>query len=763
MVWACAGKTPVTGLARARSRAPSLAAGSLPRCSQASQQVGNHARRRQREHGRRVRVAAQCRVARRQVQAVLRRVFAAQAVGEGGARRRVAGQQAALAARARVQRIARQQVGDQARRHVGVVVQARHHRLQEAALVAAVLRAAARVLRRPPQLALADAGPRQPGQRRGAQIAGALRPAETVLGVRAAPQRGIRHRPGEVGLGVAGIDGQRARRGGRGLFVLAAAVLQFGDARQGAQVVGFDRQAGREGRQGRCVVALAQVFLAGGERALGAGGTGGAVCGQRPVQAQAFAVVAAPGQQVVADLDAQGALVPGEVHVRAQHRQRLAAHALAVEHAAAGGDAQLGVERAQRAAADLQAPARAHDVERPPRRRVDQSADRAEREPLLAPAQRLTGRERGVLEGRRAAVFIGLAGHQPALDLDVLRRRRVGQQVPPQGAIARLRPQPQLLPRLVAQQGPVRVAPGAAAPITAEPLRRRAQHVIGLVRAEGVGAVGRQVTPLRVDRPGVGDAAVLQVMVAGVQHGQVVGGLGRGGHPLVARLVVGGRVLPGRRGGDRRLIAGQADLDPPAGARRQVEGADRAAHAAIRIARQRIVHRRRAARRVADGAEVEFDAARRPRPAQADIAELHHRVAVDEVAPADLVHGAPDLAADARRDPHHQPVVLQPYQLPRAHDALRAAAVEAGVGVDAAELGERAGIAIGVGEEGLLDLGDGRVGGGGARRHHGRDHEQGRQQGGGGEPFEEHEARIRGDRGPPPGEHGHGVLPSASA
>ena len=94
---------------------------------------------------------------------------------------------------------------------------------------------------------------------------------------------------------------------------------------------------------------------------------------------------------------------------------------------------------------------------------------------------------------------------------------------------------------------------------------------------------------------------------------------------------------------------------------------------------RRVVHRRRAVRRVADDAVVRLDAAARPRPAHRDVAELHDVVVVDERPAGRLLDRRPDLAADLGQDRHPEVVVLQLDDRPFLVDRRVGVAVEAEV------------------------------------------------------------------------------------
>jgi hypothetical protein len=123
---------------------------------------------------------------------------------------------------------------------------------------------------------------------------------------------------------------------------------------------------------------------------------------------------------------------------------------------------------------------------------------------------------------------------------------------------------------------------------------------------------------------------------------------------------------------------------------------------------------------VADNAEVELDAAGRPGAAKGDLAEFHDVVGVKEIAAGRLVGGTPDLAADLGQDGDRDVGILEPHDGPLLVAADAAELVEEGVGIKpgpvapyrrAGEDRHGVGIAVGVGFEDLVALGDhGRAG-----------------------------------------------------
>ncbi len=182
-----------------------------------------------------------------------------------------------------------------------------------------------------------------------------------------------------------------------------------------------------------------------------------------------------------------------------------------------------------------------------------------------------------------------------------------------------------------------------------------------------------------------------------------------GVHPRVVRLLQRRRIVPVRRRAERRLIAPEPDLEAPRRAREEVEGADDAAHAAVRVRARRVVHRRRDVRRVADDPVVGLDAAAGPRPPHRDVAEFHGLVEVDERPARALLHRVPDLPADLGQDHHLDVVVLEFNHLPRPLLGAAREPVEAEVRVDPADDGDRVRIAEWIGGEDARVLADGRA------------------------------------------------------
>ena len=346
--------------------------------------------------------------------------------------------------------------------------------------------------------------------------------------------------------------------------------------------------------------------------------------------------------------------------------------------------------------------------------RIGQPPRPLQREPGLGPAarrQRVEGRLRD-----RVHVVAGRVLHEeaPGLELDVL-AVGVGQQVLPHAARAGQRPEPHLLPRHVLVAGPVAPAVAVVVVVAAKEVVQLADDVVGLVPPEGVVAVERQEAARVIDRPGPFAAGMLQVGPAGHEDFEVVLGERRRGHPVVVGLFVGRGIVPQGAGLEVGAARLKADLDPPVGTRRQVHRADEGAHAAVVVLAQDVVDGGRGGRGVPDDAEVELDAAGRPRPPQRDVPELHHLVPIDELVARFLDHRAPHLPPDLRQHVHLDQVVLHLDDLPLARLGCGRIPLEGMVRVQPAVAGQdrhRIGVREGIGGQHPRLLGDAGRGGG---------------------------------------------------
>src|SRR5208282_4872067 len=155
---------------------------------------------------------------------------------------------------------------------------------------------------------------------------------------------------------------------------------------------------------------------------------------------------------------------------------------------------------------------------------------------------------------------------------------------------------------------------------------------------------------LLINGPIVRPAVVADVLGAGMDELEITGGFDTNVHPGVIRLVKSGGVVPEGAGGETGLVRGQVDLQSPGSAREQVERADDATAAAVRVAACEVIYGREAVGRVPEDAVVGLHPAAGPRPAHRDIAELDHVVEVDEGPTGRPINGGPDLAADLRQD-----------------------------------------------------------------------------------------------------------------
>ena len=280
----------------------------------------------------------------------------------------------------------------------------------------------------------------------------------------------------------------------------------------------------------------------------------------------------------------------------------------------------------------------------------------AVREPQLAPAVGRSGGQEFV---------VGLVEKPPGLGLGVL-AVLVGQQVDPDLAGPGKLPDPDLAAGHVVIEGPV-AEPGVAllVPCAVEVLAL-ADGEVALRGAEIVVTVIGQVAPQTVDGPGLqGDVVVVaDLEAAGKDVAQVVGRMDGPAGPIVIGLAEGRRVVPGPVGLEIALVLRQADRNAPTRPGGQVHGSHDAADAAVGVPAQHVVDGRGRGRGMADDAEIEFDPARRPGPAQGDLPELEDVVGVEEFLPRALVRRPPDLAADLGQDGHRDVRILQAHHGP---------------------------------------------------------------------------------------------------
>ncbi len=339
--------------------------------------------------------------------------------------------------------------------------------------------------------------------------------------------------------------------------------------------------------------------------------------------------------------------------------------------------------------------------------------------------------------------MVGLVQEAAGLGLGVL-AVAVGEEIDPDLAGPGLVPDPDLAAGHVVIQGPVAHARVASLVPGAVEILPLADGEVALGVGRGVGPVPGQVPALRIHGPGLERDVVVvaDLPAAGEDVAQVVGRRNGPAGPVVVGLAEGRGIVPSSVGLEVGFVLGQPDRDAPAGPGGKVHGPDDTADAAVGIAAQDVVHGRGRRGGMADDAEVELDAARRPGAAQGDLAELHDVIGIEEVAPGRLVGGAPDLAADLGQDGHRDVGILQPHHRPFLVDAGAAELVEEGIGVEPGPVAphRRAGedrdgirVAVGIGLEDFALLADrGGAGGAGraaAGRERGRDQESGQEEG----------------------------------
>ena len=119
---------------------------------------------------------------------------------------------------------------------------------------------------------------------------------------------------------------------------------------------------------------------------------------------------------------------------------------------------------------------------------------------------------------------------------------------------------------------------------------------------------------------------------------------------------------------------------------------------------------------MAHDAEIELDAARRPGPAQGDLAEFQDMVGIEKFAAAGFFGRAPDLAARLGEDRDGDVRILEADDRPFLVDARAAELVKEKIGIEAGSLPGRAGedrdrVRIGerVGFDRFLRFADGRA------------------------------------------------------
>ena len=195
---------------------------------------------------------------------------------------------------------------------------------------------------------------------------------------------------------------------------------------------------------------------------------------------------------------------------------------------------------------------------------------------------------------------------------------------------------------------------------------------------------------------------MFQVRPAGDEQLEVRLREGGGRHPVVVGLFQRRGVVPQGPRLEVGAIGGQADLDPPVRARRQVHRPDDAAHAAVGVLAHRVVNRGGGGGRVPDHPEVELDSARGPRAPQRNVAELHDLVAIDELVSRLLHHGPPHLPPRLGQHEDLDQVVLQLHDPPLARLRGGGVAAEGVVRVQAGVAGQDRN-RIGLGERVGLD------------------------------------------------------------
>ena len=369
------------------------------------------------------------------------------------------------------------------------------------------------------------------------------------------------------------------------------------------------------------------------------------------------------------------------------------------QHAIAGRHAQGVGHVAERVDGDCELSVFTDHVHRPVPRRVGQPTGSLQGEPGLRPAIGGARVEPRLLD--RVHVRSGRVLHEQSsrLVFDVL-AVGVGEEFLPNTALAGQRPEPELLARHLLVARPMAEAVIVVVVVAAEEVVQLAHDVIGLVSGKSVVVVDGQEAAGAVDGPRTLRSRMGEKSVPRYEHLEVVARERRRRHPVVIGLLERGGVVPQDVGLEVGAVGGQADLDAPVRAGRQVHRPDDTAHAAIGVLAQYVVDGCGGGRGVADHAEVEFDPARGPRPAQRDVAELHHLVAIDELMARALYDGPPHLAARLREHEDFDEIVLEVNHLPLTRHTVLGVSLEGMVRVqpgvarqdrDRIGLGERIG------------------------------------------------------------------------
>ena len=183
-------------------------------------------------------------------------------------------------------------------------------------------------------------------------------------------------------------------------------------------------------------------------------------------------------------------------------------------------------------------------------------------------------------------------------------------------------------------------------------------------------------------------ARVLQILIARNAHREIIACKGRSGHPVVVGLDERGWIIPVDICFEVGGIGGEANFDPPRGARGEIHGAHKTAHTPIVIFHQPVVNRRCGGGSVPDYAEVELDSARGPGPTQGNIPELHDLVSIDELVPGLLFDSPPHFSSGLREDIHLEVLILQFDDFPIHGLRVVAVALERVVGIQAGVPGQ---------------------------------------------------------------------------
>ena len=229
------------------------------------------------------------------------------------------------------------------------------------------------------------------------------------------------------------------------------------------------------------------------------------------------------------------------------------------------------------------------------------------------------------------------------------------------------------------------IAPHAKAfivPVPPEEIGVPSKNMIGFVLPKiVVFVIGDVLAIFRVDGPLAYLPVVAHVFVSGINKLQVLTGFYPSVHPGVIGLFQRGAIVPKRTGGEIGLVCREVDFNCPMGLREQVERADVATYASIRLFFDFVIHRGGAVGRMANDAVIGFDAPARPCPAHRNVAKFYHLVEIDKGLACGFFNGGPDFPSYFRQYHYFDVFIFQFHYLPFLVDGVIGVAIEAVIGV----------------------------------------------------------------------------------